>query len=171
MKIFRIIFIVILLITTGLNLYIVSRVGYPYVAYFNFKEPKTIHYKKGEVVTPLGNLNFDEGDWVAYIHIHYDDFTDLHRSIPKWGLLKSTDIKLFKQMKRDWKFRYSGGDVATVQSQIIFYCNGKGVFESGIVLHDNFQCLQSEKFGCLEGPNLVKSCSQFGKTYFPVITF
>ncbi|MFY8034448.1 MAG: hypothetical protein ACOVMN_08010 [Flexibacteraceae bacterium] len=171
MKIFRIIFIVIILIITGLNLYIVSRLGYPYVIDFDFEEPKKIPYKIGDVVRPLGRLDFDKGVWVAYIYIHYEDYSDLHRSIPKWGLLKSTDIKLFKQMKRDWKFRYTGSDVATVQSQIIFYCDGKRVFESGICLDDYLQCLQSRYFGCIKGPNLVKSCRQFEKTYFPVITF
>jgi hypothetical protein len=91
--------------------------------------------------------------------------------MPKGQRLKTNDIALLKQMQKEWRFIYTEGDVATVESEIILCHNGKQVFRSGIVLSKARQGLQNRQYGWLEAsPNgiLTDQCKKFEKIYFPV---
>jgi hypothetical protein len=143
--------------------------GYPLVFDFskkiNFAE---IKLQKGDTIKPFEKFNFDKGSWVAYLFLNNDN-TNLSSEMPKGKCFKTTNINVLKQMQDEWKFLYSGGDVATIESSIILYNNGKKVFESGILIDENSQGLQSRQFGWLEGLNLIKTCKQFEKIYSPIL--
>lgn len=75
-------------------------------------------------------------------------------------------------MKSSWNFKYTGGDMATAESGIYFFKNGKLFFKSGIVFDKSFEGLQSKEYGWLEAINkssLSESCQKFEQTYWPVI--
>jgi hypothetical protein len=129
-------------------------------------------FKKGDTVNVFEKLDFDKGKWCAYLVLSRSDFPDLNKLIPRRNCFKLEDINLMKQMKKEWRFIYTGGDLATVESFIIFYNDGKAVFESGIVLDQDLEGLQSSSFGWSEPVSknlLTKYCMKFKNVYWPVL--
>lgn len=145
--------------------------GYPLVLDLSKQEEyTTTAYQKGDTIKPFEKFDFDKGEWIAYLFISKDDEKDFSKKMPNGSRFKTTDVQLLMQMQKEWIFIYTGADIATVTSSIILYNNGKQVFNSGIVLSESLQGLQSRRFGWLAGCDLlVTSCSQFKKIYSPVI--
>lgn len=132
---------------------------------------QSIDYQKGDTVKVLGDSNFNEGDWEAYIVLVWGDNNRLHKEIPKGIMYRTDDIELLKQMQRDWRFEYTGGDIATVQNQFILYQDGKIIVHTGIVIDDNFTAFQGW-FGALYPNNkndIIKYCKQFKRVYSPIV--
>ena len=128
--------------------------------------------QRGQIVNPLSDFDFGNGKWTVYLEISPSDFRNLNPLVTKATCLKTSDIQLLREMKKNWNFRYSGGDVATVNSTIYFVKNGRLVFESGIVIDKNMEGLQGEEYGWLEPIGkkaLSKSASRFNRVYLPVI--
>lgn len=128
--------------------------------------------KLNDKTNVLESLDFSKGHWKAYLIIDPSDFNDLNVSIKKVTCLKTEDISLLQKMKQKWRFRYTGGDMATVVSRILIFQDSKLVFESGIVLDNYREGLQSENFGWLEPVELnvlSKCCKQFNRVYWPII--
>jgi hypothetical protein len=133
---------------------------------------KTFEFKKGDIVNPLKSFDFDKGNWVAYLVISRNDFENLHPAIKKAKCLKIKDGKLLKQMQDKWYFVYTGGDVATVESAIYFFKDGKLVFKSCITLDKELIGLQNRDYGWLDPKNsaaIIESCKSFKKLYLPII--
>lgn len=145
--------------------------GYPLVIDFSNEIPFTPNdYKNGDTISPLKKFDFDNGEWTAYIFINSNDMTDISKELPKGCRYKTNDLLLLKQMQREWRFIYTGGDVATVTSSILLLKDGKKVFDSGIMLTKSIQGLQSRQFGWLAGSNvLLNTCSKFNTVNFPII--
>jgi hypothetical protein len=78
------------------------------------RKPKPL---KGEIIAPLEGLNFDEGEWVAYIALSSHDYRQLRARFPR-NCLKLSDRATMKQMQQDWKMVFTEGDMATVDSHI-----------------------------------------------------
>ncbi|WP_299108948.1 hypothetical protein [uncultured Tenacibaculum sp.] len=129
-------------------------------------------YKKGDTIKVLDRLNFNEGHWVAYLVINMEDSKDIDNRIPIGKILKTENLTLLKEMKRNWMFKYTGGDLATVQSQIRFYKDDKFIFGSNIVLDRTFEALHNTSFGCvypIEEGIVVKYCMQFERVFYPFV--
>lgn len=129
-------------------------------------------YKKGDTIKVLDRLNFNEGHWVAYLVINKEDSKDIDNRIPTGKILKTESLTLLKEMKRNWMFKYTGGDLATVQSQIRFYKDDEFVFVSNIVLDRTFEALQNTSFGCvypIEEGIMVKYYMQFERVFYPFV--
>lgn len=129
-------------------------------------------YKKGDTIQPLKNLDFDQGDWTAYLSISRSDFQELEKNISKATCLKTRDINLLKKMQKEWIFICQETDLATVESGFYLLRNGKLVFESGIVLESNSEGLQSREFGWvnpLKSKSLTSLCSKFKRVYWPIV--
>jgi hypothetical protein len=163
------IILIILAIILFIYFIVVQLWGYPLVFDFSNKiDFAEMKLQKGDTIKPLEKFDFDKGSWVAYLLLN-NDKTNLSSEMPKGKCFKTTNIAVLKQMQSEWKFSYSGGDVATIESSIIIYNDGKKVFESGIAIDENSQGLQSRQFGWLEGLNLTKNCKQFEKIYSPIL--
>lgn len=78
-------------------------------SYSNKKE-----YEKGDVITVLDSCNFNEGNWVVYLIVNKEDSDSISAKIPKGKILKTENVELLKSMKKNWLFKYSGGDLSTV---------------------------------------------------------
>ena len=126
---------------------------------------------KGDVIQPLKKFNFNEGNWSAYLIIGRNDKDELPKEMPSGLRFKTEDKVLLKEIQQ-WKFIYTEGDIATVESEFILYQNGKQVFKSGIVLNKENQGFQSKQYGWLQvSPNgtLTKQCKQFKKVNWPIL--
>lgn len=129
-------------------------------------------YRKGDTIEVLNRLNFNEGYWVAYLVINKEDSEDIDNRIPTGKILKTENVTLLKEMKRNWVFKYTGGDLATVQNQIKIYKNKELMFSSGIVLDKNFEALQNSDVGYvypLKKHNMIKYCMQFERVFYPFV--
>jgi hypothetical protein len=133
------------------------------------RKPKPL---KGEIIAPLEGLNFDEGEWVAYIALSSHDYQLLRGRLPR-NCVKLSDRATMKQMQQDWKMVFMGGDMATVDSHIIFLKDGEVAFSSGILLTDKGPSgLQSSSFGWIEAQEketIWRHVSKFKPVYWPVI--
>jgi hypothetical protein len=133
---------------------------------------KTGTFTKGETFSPLKSFDFDSGDWTVYLCLSHDDFPELHPSVTRAIGFKSTDIDLLKKAQESWRFTYSGGDMATVTSEIYFVRDGKLVFKTGIVIDKSIEGLQSQEFGWVEpkAKNAITDfVKQFERVYWPIV--
>ncbi len=133
---------------------------------------KSIEMKKGDIINPLKSFDFNTGNWAVYLTISRSDFESLPATIRKARCLRTKDMKTLKQMQSEWNFVYTGGDVATVESEIYFFNNDKLVFKSGIVLNKETIGLQNREYGYLEPQDstlIIKSFKEFKKVYLPII--
>lgn len=145
--------------------------GAPVVIDLSKKEVKSNEgvYKKGDIIKPLDNLNFDEGSWTMYLIIRD---SDLPKELSGGNSLKISDKEILKQMQSEWKFIYTNADIATVENEIIICKDNKVAFKSGIVLSGGKVGLQNREYGWLEAwPEniLIKYLKQFRRNYSPII--
>lgn len=133
---------------------------------------KAFELQKGNIINPLKSFDFNTGNWVAYLVISRSDFESLPATIRKARCLKIKDIKALKQLQSEWNFVYTGGDMATIESEIYFFNNGKLVLKSGIVLNKESIGLQNRDYGYLEPKDstlIIESFKEFKKVYLPTL--
>jgi hypothetical protein len=103
----------------------------------------------GALVRPLEGLNFDEGDWTAYVVLEsadHGELPDLPRNV--WRL---TDREQMKKLQQELTATYTGSDVATVLSRLVFLQDGELRFDSGIVVEGwGFRGIQTPSWGYIE---------------------
>jgi len=146
--------------------------GYTFVFISEYPNNMEYNFNKGDTVNVLDSLDFSNGVWCSYLIISRSDFGSLDERIPKKECLKLDDIKILKKIQNNWQAIYSGGDIATVQSSIIFLQNGNIKFESGIILDKNLGGLQSKYFGFIEFINediLLEYFKKYKPVYWPIL--
>ena len=129
-------------------------------------------FNPGDTLAIFSKFDFTKDNWKAYLVISHDDLKDLNPAIPKFTCLKTSNRKLLLQMQKSWKFKITNGDAGTVASDFYLYKNGILVYKSGIILLKISQRLQNEEFGELVPINskeIVNTCGQFHKVYWPVV--
>lgn len=77
-------------------------------------------------------------------------------NIPYGKYLFTEDIQVIKRFK-NLQFQYTGGDMATVENEIIFYHNNNIVFRGNVVLDKFNEGIQNEKFGWISSEKLNMS--------------
>jgi hypothetical protein len=103
---------------------------------------------KGDTISPFSYINPKEKGWKVVIEISGDDLDRLSVRVPGRKLATSKPAVL--KRIHDWKFRSTGGDLATVTSTILVYRHGTLVDQQGIVLDEDMVGLQSIRFGWVE---------------------
>ncbi len=124
----------------------------------------------GTTVCVLKDLDFENGEWAAYMVTATSDLAGLPEGVSKQSFL-ITDKKTLKEMQREWCFIESGGDVATVESHIAILQNGKLRWESGIVIESGTEGLQSSQFGWATPKTknlLLRYAKQFRSSFLPI---
>lgn len=149
--------------------------GYTLVIAFyevNIGVPKNEVTKAGEEFLLLKNLDFDQGGWCAYLVLRDGDYKLLPPGIKKRTCFRITNRDVLKKMKSEWKMKVTGGDIATATSSLVFFRDGKAVWESAIVIEDSREGFQSSVFGWIEPTEkgiIKKYIKQFKPIYSPII--
>lgn len=113
----------------------------------NIKDTTLTHFN------PLENIDFTNGNNVAYLHIAKSDIEELPKGIAKSKILECRSNKILQDIQRDFVFTKSNGDMATCESEILIYKEEKLVLRSSIVLTDSVIGLQNSKFGWSNAQN------------------
>jgi hypothetical protein len=133
---------------------------------------KRSEFKQGDTVKPLANLDLSKGEWEAYLVVSRIDFISLNRSVTKASVLKTSDLEVLKAIQKKWTFKYTGGDMATAESNFYLFNGKKLVFLSGIILDESNVGLQSKEYGWLESINkdlMLNNLKDFKRVYWPII--
>jgi hypothetical protein len=122
--------IVFLLISIPLALYF-SIGGFPIV--FN-DEKEILNFEKNyeNQFNPFYNADFNSGKNKVILLFSFEDINKLPQKIYKRRVLACSDNEVLRQLKNNFTFEVSGGDMATVTSEIIVFKDDK------IILHTNF---------------------------------
>lgn len=116
-----------------------------------------------DIFNPLEGINLDSGENKVILLLSTDDIIELPSSIYKRKVLVCSDNSILNQLQNNFVFRISGGDVATVQSQIIVFKNNKIILKTNFVFNKNFIGIQNEKLGWAEATNKEKLSNLFEK--------
>lgn len=134
---------------------------------------KLIEFKQSDTINPLASLDLSKGKWKAYLVLSKDDYNDLNSSLTRrTNVLKTSNIEVLKMMQKKWLFKYTSGDMATVESNFYLFNGEKLVFVSGIILDEQKVGLQNKEFGWLEPINrdeILNDFKEFKRVYWPII--
>lgn len=145
-------------------------IGFPLVISTSDLKTNISKYESGDTIQLLENCNFDEGRWSAYIVFNWEDNSKSKMALP-FKVYKTDNIDVLKKMKKEWVFQCTGGDMATIQSEILFFQDGKLIYRSNIVLEKDFEGFQSPQCGWIskKGSIIYKYCKEFKPVWFPIV--
>lgn len=92
----------------------------------------------------------------------YDEYVSLPQTIPHKKVLVCTDAKLLNTLKRS-SWYYTGGDICTLSSKILFFNGNHLVRAYHILLSERHICIQSGETGLIETVNKDKLQSVFSR--------
>ena len=134
-----------------------------------------IHYNQppysfDESINPIAQYNFGKNSKV-YIHLEQTDKILVPNEIENASVLICEDENILKEFQKQFIFKPTRGDIATVESWIYVYQKGKLIFKSAIILDKNSIGLQNREMGCAEiekREEFIKAISRFERSYFPI---
>lgn len=107
----------------------------------------------------------------VYIVLNHEDRKNLTTTIPKWKVLKSDNATVINDLL-NCEFKYTGSDVATVQSKMYIYSNNKLIFESEISLGTQALGLQNSTTGWatpVKSEYFLNIINQFDRYNLPIL--
>lgn len=135
------------------------------------KEQKC-NLQKGDTVNPLQNLDLSL-DVEIYLHISKSDLKELPVSIPNHKILYTNNDELIRKLVEEFNCIYTNGDMATCESLLRVFVEGKLVYQTNIVINDDLVGLQNSSLGWIEVCNsskLVELFEKFTPVYTPIIS-
>ncbi len=127
------------------------------VIYFMYGYPILLNSNQNEIVNisdttevkfnPINDLDFSTGNNVAYLFFSKEDIKELPEQISKYKILECEDNEVLQNLRSNFWFEKTGGDMATCESKIYLYQNGELVFYASIVLKNNSVGIQSIRTG------------------------
>ena len=162
MKRRRILVILSLIIFGLLSLYLCIG-GFPII--INNHENQVLYLDKedNEKFNPLKNINFESGRNKVLLLFTLDDINELPQEITKRKVLICSDNEVLEQLKNNFTFEFSGGDMSTVTSEIVVFREGKLVLKTNFVLDNNTIGIQDEKTGWAKAVNSKDLYNIFSK--------
>ena len=164
--------IITLVCIIGIFLIFSLMTGFVWVIPITKYTEKRCEFKQGDIVNPLASLDLSKGAWKAYLVVSRTDYYHLNSSAKNASVLKTANIEVLKAMKKKWMFKYTGGDMATAESNIYLFHDEKLVFLSGIILDEPNVGLQSKEYGWLESTNkdlMLNNLKDFKRVYWPIV--
>ena len=146
--------------------------GFPIVVSHHPQDVSPVVLAKASIVNPLQDIDMTEGK--AILWLVADDWEDLPQGMPTRRVLMCTDARVLQQLKDNFSFEVSGGDMSTVESELWVYSHDSLVFMSNIVIENDVVGLQCNKVGWLESVEKDKLCRLFEKfrpCHSPFISF
>ncbi|MBR4537146.1 MAG: hypothetical protein IKO62_10950 [Bacteroidales bacterium] len=103
------------------------------------------------VTNPLKDI--DVTDAKAFLILSSDDWSERPKGMPARRVLVCTDEEMLRQLKGNFSFEISGGDMATVESELWVYCHDTLVLMTNIDINPNNIGIQNELTGWAEAVN------------------
>ena len=111
------------------------------------------------VVNPLKDV--DVNDAKVFLILASDDWSERPEGMPARHVLVCTDAEALQQLKDNFSFSISGGDMATVESELWVYSHDTLVLMTNIDINPNHVGIQNEQTGWAEAVNKEQLCHIF----------
>jgi len=111
------------------------------------------------VVNPLKDV--DMNDAKVFLILASDDWSERPEGMPARHVLVCTDAEVLQQLKDNFSFEISGGDMATVESELWVYCHDTLKLMTNIVIEQNQIGIQNELTGWADAVNKEQLCRVF----------
>lgn len=120
---------------------------------------------------PFQQFDFQQGDYTAYVVISVTDIVNSWSAIPRNRVLKSSDKHILSQLKT-CEFISNGVDSLKIESRIYLLKNDSLIYQSGLVLDQEYEGIHSESGGWAESKKkgqLLHILRQFDTETKPVV--
>lgn len=133
--------------------------GFPKLAHRTIKMSFPVVQEDETVINPLKDI--DVTDAKAFLILSLDDWSELPEGMPARRVLVCTDAAVLQQLKDNFSFEISGGDMATVESELWVYCHDTLKLMTNIVIEQNIIGIQNELTGWADAVNKEQLCHIF----------
>jgi hypothetical protein len=126
---------------------------FPIILNGNQKESLIESDTADNIFNPIKSIDFNTGNNRVYLYFGNADIAELPKKMIKSKLFECSNNEILQDLKRDFIFKKSGGDMSTCESKLLVYKNDKLVFCSSFVLTDNVIGLQNSLAGWADALN------------------
>ena len=113
------------------------------------------------IINPLKDV--DMNDAKAFLILSLDDWSELPEGMPARRVLVCTDEEVLQQLKDNFLFEISCGDMATAESELWVYSHDTLKLMTNIVIEQNRIGIQNELTGWAEAVNQEQLCRLFSQ--------
>ena len=135
--------------------------GFPIVLHHSTNTVFPAIHANETATNPLKDI--DVTDAKAFLILSSDDWSGRPEGMPARRVLVCTDTKVLQQLKDNFSFEISGGDMATVESELWVYCHDTLVLMTNIDINPNNIGIQNELTGWAEAMNKEALCLLFAR--------
>lgn len=135
--------------------------GFPIVLHHSTNTVFPAVHANETVTNPLKDI--DVTDAKAFLILTSDDWNERPEGMPARHVLVCTDAEVLRQLKDNFSFEISGGDMATVESELWVYSHDTLVLMTNIDINLNHVGIQNERTGWAEAVNKEALCRLFAR--------
>ena len=133
--------------------------GFPRLAHHTMKMCFPVVQADETVINPLKDV--DMNDAKAFLILSLDDWSELPEGMPARRVLVCTYEEVLQQLKDNFTFEISGGDMCTAESELWVYSHDTLKLMTNIVIEQNRIGIQNELTGWAEAVNQEQLCRLF----------
>ncbi|MBO4503224.1 MAG: hypothetical protein J5730_00220 [Bacteroidales bacterium] len=133
--------------------------GFPKLVHRTIRMSFPVVQEDETVINPLKDI--DVTDAKAFLILSLDDWSELPEGMPARRVLVCTDAEVLQQLKDNFSFEISGGDKATVESELWVYSHDTLKLMTNIVIEQNQIGIQNELTGWADAVNKEQLCHIF----------
>ena len=144
--------------------------GFPIVLHHSANTVFSAVQEDETVVNPLKDI--DVSDTKAFLILSSDDWSERPEGMPARRVLVCTDAAALQQLKDNFSFEISDGDMTTVESELWVYSHDTLKLMTYIDINPNHVGIQNERTGRAEAANKEQLCrvfAQFKPYRWPVV--
>ena len=135
--------------------------GFPIVLHHSANTVFPAVQEDETVVNPLEGI--DVTDAKAFLVLSSDDWSGRPEGMPARHVLVCTDAEVLQQLKDNFSFEISGGDLTTLESELWVYSHDTLVLMTNIDINPNHVGIQNERTGWAEAVNKDQLCHLFAQ--------
>lgn len=133
--------------------------GFPRLSHRSIEMLFPVVQEDEKVVNPMKDV--DVNDAKVFLILSHDDWSELPEGMPARRVLVCTDAEVLQQLKDNFSFEISGGDMITVESELWVYSHDTLVLMTNIAIEQNSVGIQNELVGWAEAVNKEQLCHLF----------
>ena len=135
--------------------------GFPVVQHHSGNTVFPAEQADETVVNPLKDV--DMNDAKAFLILASDDWSERPEGMPARCVLVCTDAEVLQQLKDNFSFEISDGDMATAESELWVYSHDTLVLMTNIVIESKNVVIQNERTGRAKAVNKEQLCRLFAQ--------